>query len=395
LSKALNAPSNAVVKEKSLSNKGEPFGNDERWEAVQVRDQRYDSLFVYGVLSTGIYCRPSCPSRRPGKEKVIFFPDPSLAEKAGFRPCKRCKPNEKTNLSPQASWVEKLCNYIKKNFDKKLTLKSLSEKMGVSPFYLQRTFKRVTAVTPRQYAEAFRLDHLKIMLRDGKSVRRSIYDAGYNSVSSLYSRPGAKLGMQPGVYKRGGEGVKIWYLIADCFLGRLLVAWTRYGVCGVSLGDSDDKLLQALRNEYPQAKVQESHTQLTKWISAILRYMEGEESGRHLIDMPLDVKATTFKRRVWKELQSIPYGSTLSYGEIAKRISIPKGSRAVASACASNPVAIVIPCHRAIRRDGSLGGYRWGVERKKSLLEMENSSISQGNLIMKRNSSRGSIYGRN
>jgi AraC family transcriptional regulator of adaptative response/methylated-DNA-[protein]-cysteine methyltransferase len=359
----------------SISDK-EQITIEEQWKAVQRRDQSYDYKFVYAVLSTGIYCKPSCPSRRPGKEKVVFFSDFSSAEKAGFKPCKRCKPAEAAGLS-QARLVEQLCNYIKTNSDRKLTLKILSEEMGVSSFYLQRTFKRITGVTPRQYAETSRLNHLKTSLKNGKSVRRSAYDAGYNSMSSLYSRPEGKLGMQPGVYKRGGEGMRISYAITDCSLGRLLVAWTEYGVCSVGLDDSEGKLLQALLKEYPRADVQKCQNQVAEWTRAIVKYIDGEETSRSFVGIPLDIKATTFQRRVWKELQSIPYGSTISYGEIGEKLANPKGARAVANACASNPIAIVIPCHRVTRKDGRLGGYRWGAERKKLLLEMEKALISQ------------------
>ncbi len=340
----------------------------EFWKAVETRNHDYDTRFVFGVNSTKIYCMPSCPSRRPNREQVVFFSGPSLAERAGFRACLRCRPN--VHISSQRRRVEEACKYIDENPDRKLSLKIIGEHVGMSPFHLQRIFKRIVGVTPRQYAEASKLERAKLWLRSGESVRKSIYRAGHNSTSWLYSHPDATFGIYPSDYRNGGEGMQIYYFVVDCRLGRLLVAATARGVCSVSLGDSYKKLEAYLRNEYPKAKIQKDESMLASWMSRILEYLDGEEIVP-LNDLPLDIRATSFQYKVWKELQRIPYGSTRSYSEIARQISRPRAIRAVANACASNPVPLVVPCHRVISKDGSLGGYSLGLKRKQSLLERE------------------------
>jgi len=345
--------------------------NEERyWEAVQTRDRAFNGAFVYAVLSTGVYCHPSCPSRLPRREQVQFFPHAGAAEAAGFRPCKRCHPGDEGVPEVQVDLVRQACQYIEAHLEEPLTLAALSEQVHLSPFHLQRVFKRVMGITPRQYVEACRLGQFKAQLREGEAstVAEAMYEAGYSSSSRLYERSNEQLGMTPTVYRRGGQGMRISYTIDDSPLGRLLVAGTERGICSVCLGD-DDKILEAtLRSEYPAAEIRYNGDELCAWVKEILDYMQGQHP--HL-DLPLDIQATAFQWRVWQTLRSIPYGSTRSYEEIAQAVGSPKAARAVAQACATNPTALIIPCHRVVRKDGMPGGYRWGSERKRHLLEQE------------------------
>lgn len=337
------------------------------WQAVLTRDSAFDGFFFYAVRSTKVFCRPSCPARRPRREQVTFFYQPEVAMQAGFRACQRCQPT-KTTDEPQIEVVKRACQYIEANFDEPLPLASLGQHLHLSPYHLQRLFKRVMGITPRQYIEACRLGSLKGQLKDGEGVTNALYGAGYSSSSRLYERVPGQLGMTPVVYRRGGVGMKISYSISDCALGRLLVGATAQGICAVSLGDSDTELEAMLLQEYPAAQVQRDETDLTEWVEAILSYLAGQQP--HL-KLPLDVRTTAFKWRVWQELQAIPYGSTRTYSQIAEAIGKPKAVRAVANACATNPVALVTPCHRVLHKDGSLSGYRWGIERKRRLLAQE------------------------
>ena len=346
------------------------ISRDELWQAVQEKDRAYDDRFVFAVLSTGIFCRPSCPSRRARRENVVFFSRPKAAEAAGFRACLCCRPNDERTRFRQQRAIEEACAFMDRNPDGKVTLEVLSERVGISPFHLQRTFKRAVGITPRQYAEKWKLDRAKLLLKRGESVRKSTYGAGHNSMSWLYSSPEGMLGMRPSSYKEGGAGMRINYHIAECRLGRLLVAGTDKGICAVSLGDSDEKLMIHLRNEYPMAEIGSDGGKLTAWVCRILNHVEGIRADR-LNDLPLDIRATSSQYRVWRELQSIPYGSTRSYAEIARRVGSPGAARAVANVCAANPVALVIPCHRVVRKSGELGGYHWGLERKRALLTKE------------------------
>jgi AraC family transcriptional regulator of adaptative response/methylated-DNA-[protein]-cysteine methyltransferase len=338
------------------------------WQGVQARDARFDGVFVFGVRSTGIYCRPSCPARRPRRNQVVFFPLPEAAERAGFRPCRRCQPRDAPAANPAVELVRRVCRALETNLEEPHTLAALGAHAGVSPGHLQRTFKRLLGITPRQYADACRLDRLKVRLRQGENVTHALYEAGYGSSSRLYEKAGALLGMTPGTYRRGGKGMKIRYALVNSPLGRLLVAGTLRGICAVCLGDSDARLQAALSAEYPEAEIRQDAVGLARWLKVILNYLEGDTSR---LDLPMDVAATAFQRRVWEELRRIPYGSTRSYKQVARAIGRPTAVRAVARACATNPVSLVIPCHRVVREDGSLGGYRWGLERKKALLERE------------------------
>jgi AraC family transcriptional regulator, regulatory protein of adaptative response / methylated-DNA-[protein]-cysteine methyltransferase len=340
------------------------------WQAVLTRDSRSNGSFVYAVRSTGIYCNPSCPSRRPQRDQVIFFPVPEAAEKAGFRPCRRCRPQETAAQEPQVELVRHACRYIEQNLDSPISLATLSEEVHVSPYHLQRVFKRIVGITPRQYAAAHRLGQLKAQLKEGEPVTRALYDVGYGSSSRLYERAPSQLGMTPTTYRRGGLGMRINYTVVDCPLGRLLVAATEKGICAISLGDTDTELEAALCAEYPAAEIAQDSdgVDLSRLVDTLISHLNGQQP--HL-DLPLDVQATAFQWRVWEELRTIPYGSTRSYSQVAQAMGEPKATRAVARACATNPVPLVIPCHRVVREDGDPGGYRWGRERKQRLLEQE------------------------
>ncbi|MFL6292115.1 MAG: bifunctional DNA-binding transcriptional regulator/O6-methylguanine-DNA methyltransferase Ada [Thermoanaerobaculia bacterium] len=341
------------------------------WAAVETRDSRLDGRFVYAVASTGIYCRPSCPSRRPKRQSVSFFGGPEEAERAGYRACRRCRPRAAGPTDPERS-VERARAWLDAHSDEPVTLAELGEAVGLSPWYLQRTFKRLTGLTPREYASARRLERLKTHLKKGDDVTTATYEAGYGSGSRVYEQSDARLGMTPATYRRGGEGTTIRYRTADSPLGRMLVAATDRGVCAVTFGASDSELESGLRKEYSNAILERTELgedrKLEAWTSAIVHHLEGDDPR---LALPLDVRATAFQWRVWKALQEIPRGETRSYGEIAASLGKPSAARAVARACASNRVALAVPCHRAIRGDGDTGGYRWGEERKRRLLELE------------------------
>ena len=333
----------------------------ERWQAVLARDRRFDGAFVYAVRSTRVYCRPSCASRRPRHTQVTFFPIPEAAEREGFRACKRCHPAEAAGSDPAIALVREACRSL-----------DAGRKPAGDAHKIARAFKRVLGITPRQYADARRVTRFKQELRRRKQVTPALYEAGYGSTSRVYEHAHAQLGMTPATYARGGAGIDIVFVTVPTALGRLLVAATDRGVCRVTLGDNAATLEADLRREFDAARVhQEKGGRLEGFVEAILSYLEGREP--HL-DLPLDIRATAFQRRVWQELQRIPFGETRTYSEVAKAIGDPNAQRAVARACATNPVALVIPCHRVIREDGALGGYRWGAERKEALLERERSS---------------------
>jgi len=337
------------------------------WQAVLARETDFDGAFVYAVRSTGIFCRPTCPSRRPRRAQVLFFGQPAAAEQAGYRACRRCRPGGSGHSASQTELAERARVLIEQHPDQALTLDQLGAKIGASPTHVQRVFKRVIGITPRQYAESLRIDRLKARLKEGDNVTTALYQAGYNSSSRLYEQAPDRLGMTPATYGRGGAGAQIGYTIADSPLGRLLVAATERGVCFVSLADSDAMLEAALAREYPAATIARADAQLGAWIDAVVRHLGGD----HNIDLPLDVQATAFQWRVWEALKAIPYGDTRSYGEVAAALGDRNAARAVARACATNPVALVIPCHRVVREGGEMGGYRWGSDRKRALLERE------------------------
>jgi len=341
---------------------------DPRWLAVLSRDARADGTFVFAVRSTGIYCRPSCPARRPGRPQVVFFPQPSAAEHAGFRACRRCRPNDTGAARSAVGLVEAACRYIEAHLDGESRLATLAAHLGHSPHHVHRAFRRLLGITPREYADACRLDLVRARLRAQEAVAAVVYDAGFGSSSRLYERAPKHLGMTPAAYRGGGRGTRVGYVTVATPLGRLLVGATPRGVCAVSLGRDDAALEAALAAEYPEAERRRDDARLGPWVTAIVEHLRGRKP--HL-SLPLDIQATAFQRRVWAALQSIPYGETRSYGEIARALGAPAATRAVAGACAANPVALVIPCHRVVRADGDPGGYRWGVERKRALLRRE------------------------
>lgn len=340
------------------------------WQALEERDTHMDGVFYFAVMTTGVYCRPSCPSRRPRRENVIFFQRRDAAERAGFRPCLRCKPERERARDAHSELVEKICRYLEQHLDEAVTLDGLSRQLKLSPFHLQRTFKAATGITPRAYADFCRLESFKSGLREGRPVTAALYDAGYGSSSRLYERAASQLGMTPTAYRRGGAGMTIRYDLVDTPAGVLLVGATSKGVCAIQFGDSAKDLEESIRGEFPAAGLRRDRAFLAPWAGQLREHLRGRLQK---LDVPLDIQATAFQRRVWEYLQSIPYGNTRSYGEIARAIRQPKAARAVARACASNPVAVVIPCHRVVRGDGESGGYRWGAGRKRKLLEMERS----------------------
>jgi AraC family transcriptional regulator, regulatory protein of adaptative response / methylated-DNA-[protein]-cysteine methyltransferase len=347
--------------------------NDSRWQAVLARDANQDGLFVFAVSSTGVYCRPSCPSRRPRRENVTFFSEPDQAERAGYRACLRCRPRA-TGANHRMELVKAVCRYIEQHLDEPVTLGRLGKEFQQSPFHLQRIFKSVLGISPRAYADSCRVTQLKRNLQAGHNVTRAMYEAGYSSSSRLYERTASQLGMTPDRYRRGAIAAPIRYTCTDSPLGRMLIAATDKGICAIQFANSDRELEQGLRHEFPFANRRRDDAYLQDWTQDLLSQIEGENLKSSL---PLDIRATAFQRRVWSYLQSIPRGATRSYGQVAKAIGEPAATRAVARACATNPVAVAIPCHRVVRESGQLGGYRWGVEKKQLLLELEAKAAAQ------------------
>jgi len=338
-----------------------------QWNAVIARDASHDGKFVFAVSTTGVYCRPSCAARRPRRENVQFFLNPEQAEQAGYRACLRCKPKSLTG-NAQADGVKAICRFIEQHLDEPVTLDRLGKEFHQSPFHLQRRFKALLGITPREYADSCRLRLLKRNLQSGDSVTRAMYDAGYGSSSRLYERTASQLGMTPDKYRRGAIAAAIRYTCAESPLGRMLIASTERGICSIQFARTDGELIEGLKREFLFAGRKSDDGGLKSWASALLKHMRGKDLDSSL---PLDIRATAFQRRVWTYLQKIPFGATRSYSQVAKAIGRPTAVRAVARACATNPVAVAIPCHRVVREDGGMGGYRWGIERKKKLLEME------------------------
>jgi AraC family transcriptional regulator of adaptative response/methylated-DNA-[protein]-cysteine methyltransferase len=345
--------------------------DDPQWSAVVARDATRDGEFVFAVSSTGVYCRPSCAARRPRRENVQFFARPEQAEQAGFRACLRCRPKSFSG-NAESDGVKAICRFIEQHLDEPLTLERLGKEFHQSSFHLQRRFKAVLGITPREYADSCRLRMLKRNLQAGDSVTRAMYDAGYGSSSRLYEKTASQLGMTPDKYRRGAIAAAIRYTCADSPLGRMLIAATERGICSIQFARSDGELMEGLKREFPFAVRKVDGGGLQSWVGSLLRHMRGKDLDSSL---PLDIRATAFQRRVWTYLQAIPFGATRSYSQVAKGIGQPRAVRAVARACATNPVAVAIPCHRVVREDGSMGGYRWGIERKKALLEMEQKTL--------------------
>ncbi|WP_345812403.1 bifunctional DNA-binding transcriptional regulator/O6-methylguanine-DNA methyltransferase Ada [Paraburkholderia sp. PREW-6R] len=338
---------------------------EERWEAVTRRDPQADGAFFFAVRTTGVFCRPSCASRQPRRENVAFFDDPDAARAAGFRDCKRCQPG---GLPRELEIVRRACAALDADPQQRLTLAQLSDAVHVSPFHLQRLFKRVVGVSPRQYQAARRGAALREALRSGSDVTRATLDAGFGSPSRMYESASAELGMAPSDFRRKGAGLTVRYASAPTSLGFVLVAATDKGICKIGFGDDAAQLAEELHTEFANAELKEDAAQLAPFIAQIDGYLSGT---RQDFDLPLDIASTAFRQRVWDALRRIPYGETRSYTQIAEAVGSPRAVRAVASACATNPVALAIPCHRVVHKGGALAGYRWGLPRKAALLDNE------------------------
>ena len=336
------------------------------WQATLQRDPRADGKFLFAVRSTHIYCRPSCPARRPLRRNALFFLTPQEAEKNGYRACRRCRPKEQ--LASIALITEAAKLLADASEEESLRLDSIARKLGSSPAKLRRAFRRAASLSPREFAQAARLERFKKMLRDGASITEAIYSCGYGSPSRIYEKTNSQLGMTPAAYRKGGSGMKLGYTIAKSSIGKVLVAATERGISAVYLGEDERLLADALRQEYPRAEIARSAPGNDRWLQEILRRVEGHAPS---VELPLDVQATAFQRLVWQELQKIPRGTTRTYTQVARALGKPNSVRAVARACATNPTSIIVPCHRVIRTDGELAGYRWGLQRKERLLERE------------------------
>lgn len=340
---------------------------DPRWPAVLARDPAADGTFYYGVRTTGVYCRPSCPARRARPENISLFVTPAEAERAGFRACRRCLPKSDTPAARQAALVTRACRMIEES-ESAPSLAMLAVGAGLSPSHFHRLFKRIAGLTPTQYAAAARENRLRHGLTQAASVTEAIFAAGYNSSGRFYEQASAVLGMTPKAFRAGGAAAAIRYAIDDCALGKVLVAQSAKGICAVLFGDKSADLVRELGTRFPKADIAEGRGAFAGAVAAVIALIDAPRQG---LGLPLDVRGTAFQKRVWQELARIPAGVTASYGEIAARIGAPKAVRAVAGACAANPLGVVIPCHRAVRSDGSLAGYRWGVARKRALLKKE------------------------
>jgi AraC family transcriptional regulator, regulatory protein of adaptative response / methylated-DNA-[protein]-cysteine methyltransferase len=340
-----------------------------KWSLVLARDAKADGRFVYAVKSTGVFCRPSCPSRRPRPENVEFFDSPAQAQRAGYRACRRCSPLER-NL--QAQKIEAACRYIDKNLDITLSLTAISRHVETSPFHFQRLFKRVLGISPRQYQQARRAGKFRQALLSEQRVTDAIYEAGYSSSSRAYEGIPAQLGMTPSAFRQQGAGVEIRYTVLSTELGRLLIATTPRGVCSVRFGESDAALLRELKTDFAAAAIHRDDESLKPLAAQVAELLSGTAAAP---EIALDIQGTAFQQLVWQALRRIPVGETRSYAEVATSIGRPKAVRAVANACASNPVAVVVPCHRVVQKNGSMAGYRWGVKRKAALLDREQSAV--------------------
>ena len=345
-------------------------GLDLRWKALASRDAAADGTFVYGVTSTGVYCRPSCPSRRPRADRVRFFDTTNEARHAGFRACKRCRPDTVGLAQPGIDAVRRVSAYLASHADETVTLSQLARVASMSPHHLQRRFKAIVGLSPREYQSAMRAGRLRASLRDGRDVTTAIYEAGYGSPSRVYESSPTGKGMPPSNYRRHGAGMRIGYSIVPSHIGKVLVAATEHGVCAVKIGDSEAALVRDLKQEYSAADISANASPRSEWVQAIADHLRGDHDA---LDLPIDVKATAFQWKVWRALQQIPAGETRAYAEVARRIGKPRAVRAVASACAKNPVCLVVPCHRVVPSTGGTGKYRWGADRKARLLADEKS----------------------
>jgi AraC family transcriptional regulator, regulatory protein of adaptative response / methylated-DNA-[protein]-cysteine methyltransferase len=344
------------------------FSTDEdRWAAVVRRDRSAEGAFYYSVQTTGVYCRPACPARLARRENVRFHATCEEAERAGFRPCKRCRPNEPALAEQRAAAVAKACRLIE-SAAAMPDLDALAAAAGMSRFHFHRVFKTITGVTPKAYAAAHRAQRVRDQLSRRDTVTDAIYDAGFNSSGRFYETSSEVLGMTPTTFRSGGTGASIRFAVGECSLGSILVAATGKGICAILLGDDPGALVRDLQDRFPEAQMIGGDEQFEQWVARTVGFVEAPALG---LDLPLDVRGTAFQQRVWQALREIPAGSTASYTTLAERIGAPKAARAVAQACAANALAVAIPCHRVVRSDGTLSGYRWGVERKRALLDRE------------------------
>ncbi len=357
-----------MISKPTTGGKSPKFNTDEaRWQALVHKDQRADGLFWYSVKTTGVYCRPSCPARLPNRGNVAFHNSTAEAEKAGFRACKRCDPKGPGLASQHAEAVATACRMIKEA-DEFPSLNQLAEAVEMSPGYFHRLFKTTTGLTPKDYANAHRADRMKKALPKRETVTEAIYEAGFNSNGRFYADSSKMLGMKPKEYREGGTGNTIRFAIAECSLGAILVASSEKGVCAILMGNDPDALARDLQDKFPKANLIGGDEKYEKLVAKVIGFIEAPRIG---LDLPLDIRGTAFQQRVWKELQRIPAGKTASYSEVAKRIGFPKSARAVAQACGANALAVVVPCHRVVRNNGDISGYRWGVDRKQALLARE------------------------
>jgi AraC family transcriptional regulator of adaptative response/methylated-DNA-[protein]-cysteine methyltransferase len=341
--------------------------DDPRWKAVVARDRNADGQFFYSVRTTGVYCRPSCAARKAKPENVAFHATPGDAERAGFRACKRCRPDRLSLPAPHAALVSELCRFIE-TADRVPTLAQLARRAGVSPHHLHRIFRAVAGVTPRAYAAAHRGRRVRDALTEAATVTDAIYDAGYGSNGRFYDKSNEVLGMTPTRYRAGGAGAQIRFAVGECSLGSILVARSERGVCAIFIGDDPGQLARDLQDRFPNAHLIGGDAAFEELVAKVVGFVEAPRIG---LDLPLDVRGTAFQQRVWQAMRAIPVGATMSYSELARTIGAPKSTRAVAAACAANALAVAIPCHRVVRSDGGLSGYRWGVERKRALIARE------------------------
>ncbi|HEY1428105.1 MAG TPA: bifunctional DNA-binding transcriptional regulator/O6-methylguanine-DNA methyltransferase Ada [Candidatus Tumulicola sp.] len=343
---------------------------DSRWQRVLARDSSADGAFWYSVATTKVFCRPSCPSRHANPQNVTFYESIADAKAAGFRPCRRCRPEGPSSDEQRAATVASICRAIEES-ETPPSLAELAEMAGLSPSYLQRTFKAVTGVSPREYAAAHRSERVRESLHAESSVTQAIFDAGFNSSGRFYESATPMLGMTPGRYRARGAGETIRFAVGQSQLGAILVASSAHGVVAILLGDDPDALVRDLQDRFSQATLVGGDAEYERLVARVVGFVEDPRKG---VELPLDVRGTAFQQRVWKALRAVPAGSTTSYSEVAARVGAPKAARAVGAACAANPLAVAIPCHRVVRTDGSASGYAWGVRRKRELLERERSA---------------------
>jgi len=372
----MNSAVNAIRSGSAPPSAGRYRDEAAKWEAVLNRDEAADGNFFYAVSTTGVYCRPSCAARTARRSNVTFHRTLAEAERAGFRACKRCRPDLPPRAEREAALVTEACRSIE-SAKEPPRLADLAARAGLSAFHFHRVFKRVAGVTPKAYAEATRRDRMQKRLPTGSSVTESLYDAGFSSTARFYESAAETLGMKPSAYRRGGEGEDVRYAVRRCSLGRVLVAATERGLCAILLGDDPEELLAELTARLPKATMRASDPSFEDWVDEAVRFVDDPARPEGL-GLPLDIRGTAFQRRVWQALRQIPAGRTASYADVARSLGRPGAVRAVAGACAANTLAVAIPCHRVVKSDGRLSGYRWGVERKQRLLEREQDSDRTG-----------------